>query len=332
MESCCPKVLGAGSPILDLLLNVDDEFISKIGGGKGGMNLVSPEEMDSIIKLSGKSPSKAPGGSAANTIFGLSKLGINTSILGKIGDDDEGRFYVSRYVSAGGDPSRFKITSQKPTGRCLSLITPDAERTMKTDLGAAATLSPDEIVIDDFIGIDLVHVEGYMLFNRELMMKILQTARKAGCKISLDLAAYQVVEASMNILREILGSFVDIVFANQDEAIALTGEKDMNNALDMISDLCELAAIKLGANGSIIKFQNEKVRVPAIKVEKAIDTTGAGDLWASGFLYGLLTGRSLYESGHFGSILGAEVVKIIGASIPDDAWLSIKNKIITLKT
>ena len=327
MKKGTKKVLGAGSPILDLLLNVGEDFIPKIRGGKGGMVMVDATEMNEIIGMVSAVPSKVPGGSSANTIFGLAKLGTPTAFLGKVGDDEEGRFYVQRYGSIGGDLRSFKKTSDKPTGRCLSLVTPDSERTMRTDLGAAAFLSPDDLSDNDFSGIYLLHTEGYLLYNRPLLMEIFRLAKKNSCLISLDLAAYEVVGHSKNILSELLEKYVDIVFANEDEARTLTGTDDMSKALDLLSEKCGTAAVKLGKKGSMIKSGSERVFSSAMIVEKPVDTTGAGDLWAAGFLHGYLNGKSLQDCGKYGSLLGAEVVKVMGAAIPDEKWIEIKKQI-----
>ena len=317
------KLLGIGSPMLDLLVNVEDAFIDRIDGEKGGMNLVSPEELDDILSKVDGECVKAPGGSAANTIFGLTRLGVSTALLGKTGDDDEGAFYRERYKNMGGDTSRFKINPEVPTGRCLSLVTPDSERTMRTDLGAAATLVPDDVTESDFEGFSHVHIEGYMLFNPELTMHILKLAKAASCVISLDLASFEVVNASGDTLKSILNEYVDIVFANEEEAAAFCKTEDPEKCVDLLSAYCDIAVVKVGKDGAYIKQNKEQVKVDA-KLVDAVDTTGAGDLWASGFLYGILNGLSLEKSGNIGSHCGAEVVSVMGAAIPDEGWERIK--------
>jgi sugar/nucleoside kinase (ribokinase family) len=318
------KVLGAGSPMLDLLVNVDDSFIDSIDGEKGGMNLVSPEELDSILaKTETQSVTKAPGGSAANTIFGLANLGISTALLGKTGADDESDFYREQYQNMNGDTSHLKINPDVPTGRCLSLITPDSERTMRTDLGAAATLSVEDVTADDFAGFSHVHIEGYMLFNADLTSHILRLAKDANCTISLDLASFEVVNAAKDLLKELLTSYVDIVFANEEEAAAFCGTDDPEKCLEILAEYCDTVAVKVGKDGAYIKRGNESVKVDAALVT-AIDTTGAGDLWASGFLYGILNDFSIKKAGELGSSCGAEVVQVMGAAIPQEGWERIK--------
>lgn len=320
------KMLGAGSPMLDLLVNVEDSFIDSIDGEKGGMNLVSPELLDSILSKTENECIKAPGGSAANTIFGLANLGIPTALLGKTGADTEAEFYKKQYKDMGGDTSRLKVNPDVPTGRCLSLVTPDSERTMRTDLGAAATLSVEDITPADFEGFTHVHIEGYMLFNADLTCHILRLAKDPGCVISLDLASFEVVNAAKDLLQELLTDYIDIVFANEEEAAAFCDTDDPEKCLDILAQYCDIAAVKVGKKGAYIKRGSEKVKVDANVVE-AVDTTGAGDLWASGFLYGLLNGKSLEECGKCGSVTGAEVVQVMGAEIPENGWSRIKEAI-----
>ncbi len=322
------KVIGAGSPILDILVNVKDEFIERhAGGGKGGTCLVNSDDFDKILSKIDFSRKIAPGGSSANTIFGLSQLGVKTAFLGMLGNDENARLYIERYAKMGGDISNFKKNPSLPTGRCLCMISGDSQRTMRTDLAAAMTLSPKDISESDFRGFNLLHMEGYLLFNPELALKILRCAKKNSCKISLDLSSFEVVKSAGKKLKELLSDYVDIVFANEDEASAFSNGGAAEKSLDALSEICEVAAVKLGANGAMIKRGSEKVSVKALKVE-AVDTTGAGDMWASGFLYGLLNGKDLETAGNYGSLLGAEVVKIFGADIPESAWSRIRKKIL----
>lgn len=320
------KMLGAGSPMLDLLVNVKDSFIDSIDGDKGGMNLVSPELLDSILSKTANECVKAPGGSAANTVFGLAHLGIPTAILGKTGSDPEAEFYKEQYKDMGGDTSRLKVNPDVPTGRCLSLVTPDSERTMRTDLGAAATLAVEDITPADFEGFTHIHIEGYMLFNGDLTCHILRLAKAEGCIISLDLASFEVVNAAKDLLQELLTDYVDIIFANEEEAAAFCDTDDPEKCLDILAGYCDIVAVKVGKKGAYIKRGDESVKVeagPAV----AIDTTGAGDLWASGFLYGILNDYSIEEAGKLGAIVGDEVVVVMGAAIPEEGWNRIKEAI-----
>lgn len=320
------KVIGFGSPIVDVLVNVDDSFINTIGGAKGGMELVSPEALIDILSRVEGSAVRAPGGSAANTIFGLARLGTPTAFAGKLGNDDEADFYMAEYKGIGGDVSRFKRNPALATGRCLSLVTPDSERTMRTDLGAAATLSPEDLSSEDFQGCPHAHLEGYLLFNEQLIRRILGLARENECSVSLDLASFEVVKAAMPILPELLES-VDCVFANEDEAAAFTGNDDPASALETLGKHCATAVVKVGKEGAWLKNDDEIVKVDAELVE-AVDTTGAGDLWQAGFIHGFLRGQSLRDCGRNGAILGAEVVQVMGAAIPGDRWEGIRERVV----
>jgi len=244
-------ILGIGSPMVDLLVQVPDQFVQSRLGGKGGSCLVEAAELDRILTAAGGKTERVPGGSAANTIFGLTQLGLPTAFLGKLGADEPGEFYRCRYAAMGGDTSRIRVHPQLPTGRCLGLITPDAERTMRTDLGAAATLGPEELTIADFAECRHVHLEGYLLFNELLVRRILHLAREAGCTVSLDLASFEVVRAATAILPELLRRYVDLVFANEAEAAAFpdSGETP-EKALATLAGLCPLAAVKLGPHGA----------------------------------------------------------------------------------
>lgn len=320
------KIAGVGSPILDFLVNVDESFIDGIDGDKGGMELVPPETLDAILEKSKMKPKIDAGGSAGNTIFGLANLGMNTTMIGKTGNDAQGEEYKQQFAKMGGDISHFKTNNDVPTGRCLSLITPDSERTMRTDLGAAATLSCEDISIDDFKDLTHIHIEGYMLFNVDLTFHILKLAKEANCVVSIDMASFEVVNALKDILHDLLLNYVDIIFANEEEASAFCDSSDPEVALAAFAELADTVVVKLGKDGAYIQHKDEKVKVDA-GIAVAIDTTGAGDLWESGFLYGFLNGKSITESGKIGSMVADEVVQVMGASIPEERWEFIRKSI-----
>lgn len=323
------RMIGVGSPIVDILAQVEDDFITQeIHGEKGGMELISAELMREI---NGKIPGttvKAPGGSAGNTTFALAKMGANCAFLGKIGSDNDGEYYKQSFEAFGGDSSRFKYCKETATACCISLITPDSERTMRTDLGAAAQLLPTEISVKDFLGFNIAHIEGYLLFNPELAETVLKSAKAAGCKVSLDLGSFEVVKAAESMLHRLLEDYVDYVFANEDEAEAFCSSKDPEVALASLNKLCEVAVVKLGADGALIKKTGEDViKAKAVKANNVVDTTGAGDFWAAGFIYGVLNDLPLEKSAELGAVLGCEVVQQIGASLPDESWSTIENLI-----
>jgi sugar/nucleoside kinase (ribokinase family) len=322
-----PSLIGIGSPIVDAIALVDESFVSQIDGDKGGMALVDASTITRLIDSLPKAAIAAPGGSAGNTLFALARMGASTSFLGKTGNCAEGDFYRESFSKIGGDTSRFKI-GEVPNGRCLSLVTPDGERTMRTDLGAAMTLAPEEISVSDFAGCAHAHIEGYLLFNEALMHRVLESAKKAGCTISLDLASFEVVNATKSILPDLLRDYVDIVFANEEEGSAYTGIEGDYAAIALhLAELCEIVAVKVGAHGSYIAHAGIVEKIEPMHAAHVIDTTGAGDLWAAGFLYGWSQKRSLAECAKLGSILGAAVVQEQGSVLPEHIWQDILTNI-----
>ena len=321
------KVIGVGSPVVDLLAHVTDEFIDSIPGEKGGMELVDSKSLAEMVRMIEGDIAAAPGGSAGNTTFALARLGVPAAFLGKLGSDRQGAFYQDSFRSVGGDCSRFKTTPHAPTARCLSMITPDAERTMRTDLGAARQLLPVEISPRDFEECGHAHIEGYLLFDPDLIRATLDAAKEAGCTVSLDFGSFEVVRAAGRPLHGLVEKYVDILIANEEEAATYAGFRDPVASLVTIGNDCRIAAVKLGKRGSLLLHGSRTCEVPAISVERVTDTTGAGDFWDAGFLYGYLRENALEACGRLGSLLGAEVVQHVGASLPDEVWKRIRRQV-----
>ena len=325
LDSGKARILGVGSPMMDLLALVPESFLQGIPGDKGGMEWVAPELMDVIIQRLPAPPLRAPGGSAANTVCALGRLGMPVALLGKMGLDAEAEAYKSAFEAIGGSSVGFKYTSARATGRCLSLITPDGERTMRTDLGAAMLINIDDVTEADFEACRHAHIEGYGLFNPDFVVHVLRTAKACGCTVSLDLGSFEVVKSVQSLLPELLREYVDVVFANEDEARAFCGDDDPERGLDALGACCEIAAVKLGAKGAWIQSGTERVRVEAVPVAQVVDTTGAGDCWAAGLLYGIFQGLPLRRSGGLAALIGAETVSCLGASPNEDGWRRILN-------
>lgn len=319
------RILGVGSPMMDLLARVPESFLSYVPGQKGGMEWITPEDMDRMLARLPEPPHRAPGGSAANTVCALGRLGMPVAQLGKMGLDAEADAYKQAFQDLGGSCRCFKYTDERPTGRCLSLITPDGERTMRTDLGAAMLIGIDDVSADDFENVRHAHVEGYGLFNPDFVLHVLKTAKACGCTTSLDMASFEVVASVRDLLPDLLQSHVDMVFANEDEARAFCGSDDPEEGLDALAACCPVASVKMGARGAWIQSGDERVHVAAVPVAQAVDTTGAGDCWAAGLLYGLFQEWPLYKSGKLASLIGAETVSCLGASPNDAGWRRILN-------
>lgn len=319
------RVLGMGNALVDVLARLtDDRILEEFSLPKGSMQLVDKELSNRLMAVTlGLQKHQSSGGSASNTIHGLANLGIETGFVGKTGMDNLGRFFEQDMRKIGINP--FLFHSLEETGRSIALISPDTERTMATFLGAAIDLYPADITSDIFEGYDYFYVEGYLVQNRKLIQKALRIAKSQNLVICLDLASYNVVSENLNFLRKITREYADIVFANEMEAEAFTG-KGPEDALVQMSDFCDISVIKMGKKGSIMRKGNEQFTIGIHKVD-SIDSTGAGDLYASGFIYGLCKNLSLEKCGYLGSILGAYVTEVIGAKLDPDQWLKVKEKV-----
>ncbi len=315
-------IVGIGSALVDILTHEDEEFLKKTGAAKGGMTLVDKEFIEETLSLTSSKPCIVPGGSACNTMVGIGNLGGQARFVGKCGQGDMGNFIKTDLKKNNVEPAL--LTSPSPTGRVLSIITPDAQRSMFTCLGASSETEPEEITDKFFDNAAIVHVEGYLLFNKDLMLAALNAAKKAGALVSLDLASFTIVHESKELLEKIVCDFVDILIANEDEARAFTGYPDEIDSIKALSGKADIAVLKVGERGSFISNAGNIIDVEPIGNGNAIDTTGAGDLWASGFLYGFANGYPLEKCGELGSACGYEVCQVVGANIPEEGWQRIK--------
>jgi len=319
------KVLGMGNALVDIMIRLEsDDFLEKFSLPKGSMQLVSNKFMKKILeKSSYLTKYQSSGGSAANTIHGLAILGIKTAFIGKIGNDEFGNFFRADLEKNNIEPNLF--LGETETGRAVALISPDSERTFATFLGAAIELSGKDLTSSLFENYQYFHIEGYLMQNHDLIKKALHLAKENNLLVSLDLASFNVIEENLDFLKSLINDYADIVFANEEEAKAFTGKKP-EEALQIMAGKCKIAVVKLGKNGSLIQQKDKIFRVGVIPV-KSIDTTGAGDLYASGFLYGLIKGLSLQKCGETGSILSGKVIEVTGSKMDLQRWSEIKNLI-----
>jgi len=316
------KILGIGNALVDVMTLIsDDSVLDRFSLPKGSMQLVDAEKSAMVKNETAKyNRSLASGGSAANTIHGLAKLGVNTAFIGSIGKDDLGDFFENDMKNAG--VKTILSRSDIPTGTAVALISGDSERTFATFLGAAVELGAEDLNPRDFKGWDILYLEGYLIYNRPLVEAACKIAKAENMKIVLDLASYNVVESNMAAFKEVVGNYVDILFANEDEAKAYTG-LGPEEALNAISKECEIAVIKIGSEGSWIKRGSEIIKIGTAKVNLK-DTTGAGDLYAAGFLYGYSMNKNLEVCGQYGSVIAGKVIEILGAKIDEEGWHSIE--------
>lgn len=316
------KILGMGNALVDIMIRIDDEDIFKeFGLLKGGMKLVDAVFIERLLdRLKHFSIEKAPGGSAANTMNGLANLGIETGFIGKVADDEFGIFMKEDMLKSGIKPILHKGSA--PTGIAIALVTPDSERTFAVYLGCAIELTPDDITEAMFEGYDFFHIEGYLIQNTELLIKAIALAKKAGALVSLDLASFDVVQENLGFLTQIIKEMVDIVFANEDEAKAFT-QLEPEPALHEIAKITSHCIVKIGEKGSLIKCGDEIHRIGVIEAN-SIDTTGAGDLYAAGFLFGMANNLPMETCGKIGALISGKVIEVMGAKMDQEKWDEIR--------
>lgn len=319
------KVLGIGNALVDILVRIpSDNLLEQFSLPRGSMQLVdeqrSAEIYDAIRQFQ---PSAVSGGSVPNTITGLANLGIPTALLGCIGRNDLGKVFLHDLEQAGIES--FLIESDTDTGCCISLISTDSQRTMATCLGAARELTVDDIKPELFDGFTHFYTEGYLVQNHELLEKIVGMAHDRGLTVCFDLASYNVVEENIEFLQRVIRKYVDVLFANEEEATAFTGKEDIE-ALNEMGELADIVILKQGCRGSLVKYRDCIARAGVIMTD-CIDTTGAGDLYAAGFLYGMINGLSAEKCAEAGAITSGNVIEVIGSKMDTRRWNNIRKEL-----
>ena len=320
------KVLGMGNALVDIVTELpDDRLLEEFYLRKGSMQLVDKDLSNLILgKIEQLKKTEVSGGSAANTICGLAAMGIETAFIGKVGKDRLGEIFEKDLVRNGIKP--LLQYSSNETGHALALVSPDSERTFATYLGTSLDLKPDDLSSEMFAGYTHFYVEGYLVQNRELIRHAVELAVENDLDVIIDLASFNVVERNLNFLQSLVNEFATVVFANADEARAYSKGKNIEDALAELAKACWIAVVKTGKDGSLIQNEQQVFKVPATKVN-CLDTTGAGDLYAAGFLYGMLNGANLPLCGEIGSIIAGKVIEVFGAKIPDETWTEIKKTV-----
>jgi hypothetical protein len=310
-------IYGVGNAVVDLEARVDDAFLARLGAVKGQMALVdAPRQAEVLAALGGREVRRCSGGSAANTLVGLSCLGGRAAFCGKVGRDELGSFFVGDLRLAG--VAVDAVPADGPTGTCVVLVTPDAQRTMLTHLGAAARLGAADVGRKALEGCAWAYVEGYLLGaepNRGAALRVVELARSAGVPVALTVSDVHVVERCADLLWELCRAQVRLLACNEQEARALTGLSQPEACARALAEGGAAVAVTLGARGSIVLAGGELHRIPAVPVE-AVDTTGAGDAYAAGLLRGLTLGEDWAASGRLASRVAATVVSRLGARLP----------------
>jgi sugar/nucleoside kinase (ribokinase family) len=312
-----PRVVTLGHAIVDVLAPSDDAVVAGFGLEKGTMTLIDERQAETIYAALGPA-TEASGGSAANTAACLASLGGSVQFIGKVRDDDLGRVFIHDIRAAGVEYSvapAGRSSAGPGTGRCLIMVTPDAEKTMCTDLGIGAQLSPYDVDVAAIRAARVLYLEGYLIgagFTDAAAERALTAAGEAGVLVGLSLSDPAWVGLHRKELEAVLEA-VDLVFANEQEACGLTDQADAATAAQMLSRRCATVAVTRGPLGSIVATRTEVVSVPAAEVSRVVDSTGAGDSYAAGFLYGVVGDRSPSDCARLGALAAAEVVSHLGA-------------------
>jgi sugar/nucleoside kinase (ribokinase family) len=319
------KIIGIGNALTDILAVLkNDSLFDELNIPKGSTQFINKEQVPDVEKLfSTMKTKKVPGGSSANTIRSLAQVGVPTGYIGKVGKDATGEFYIKN-MEAVGIATSFHY-SDLPSGIASTLISPDGERTFIDYLGAAATLTCADITPEALKGYSYLYIEGYLVQDHEMITHAMQTAKNLGLKICLDMANFNIVAGDLEFFRELIHKYVDIVFANEQEAMAYSSSS-IEEALEELGRECEIAVVKVGSKGSNILRGNERVKVEPLKVDNVIDTNGAGDYYAAGFMFGLLSGCSLEKCGRIGSLFSSEVIRVVGTALSDEQWDDVRKR------
>ena len=309
-------VVGIGNALVDVIAHHGDDFIAPNGLVKGAMTLIDTDRAVALYQQMGAG-TEMSGGSAANTMCGIASFGGRAAYIGKVANDVLGDVFAHDLRAVGVDYHPVPAGHGVPTGRCLIVVTPDAQRTMNTYLGVSELLGPED-VDENLIGAaKVLYMEGYLWDRPEAMAayrKAAAIAHEAGGKVALTLSDPFCVDRHRDAFLDLVATEVDILFANELELMALYQTDSVGKGFELVSGHCELAAVTLGPKGSAIVMSDGTVRnVAPEPVEPVVDTTGAGDLYAAGFLYGLTNGRSPAQCGRLGSLAAAEVISHVGA-------------------
>lgn len=315
MTELALDVVGIGNALVDVLSHEDDDFIATNGLVKGSMTLIDTDRAEGLYGAMGPGI-EVSGGSAANTISGVASFGGAAGYIGRVFDDQLGTVFGHDMRSTGVLFRSQAATDGPPTGRCLIVVTPDAQRTMNTYLGASEFLGPGDVDAELITAAKVTYLEGY-LFDRpesmEAYWKATEIAHQAGNRVALTLSDTFCVERHRDEWLSLVSERVDILFANEHEACALWGCDDVTGAVERARIEVEIGCITQGPAGSVVVAGEETFDIPAHPVDQVVDTTGAGDLYAAGFLYGFTQGRDLTACGRLGSMSASAVLGHTGA-------------------
>lgn len=307
-------VVGIGNALVDVIAHTTDEFLPEHELVKGSMTLIETERAVELYSvLTGAV--EMSGGSAANTVVGVASFGGSAAYIGKVDDDDLGQVFGHDMRAVGVGFVGGGNAQEIPTGRCIIVVTPDAERTMNTYLGVSSTLGVEDL--DESVIADghVLYMEGYLFDHddaKAAFRRAADVAHDNGRTVSLTLSDSFCVDRHRDDFRALVHDSVDLLFGNEDELLSLYEMDSFNDAVAALRAECSLAVITHGSDGCVIVTADEMLTVPAVPVDRVVDTTGAGDLFAAGFMYGYTNGADLAECGRLGSVAAAEVISHVG--------------------
>ncbi len=315
MNESSLDVVGIGNAIVDVLTTTDDDLLERLSFEKGSMTLIDENKANELYEIANNGMQKS-GGSVANSLACISQLGGKAAFIGRVKDDSLGEIFTEE-ISRTGTIFKTPASSVGPsTARCMIFVTPDAQRTMCTYLGASVLLEPNDLDLSAVRDAKILYLEGYLWDNpaaKNAFIKAADIAKSAGRKVALSLSDSFCVSRHRESFTTLVEDYVDILFANEDEITSLYTTSNLNLAIEKLKKKCELAAITIGEKGSILISNGKVIAIDPFIFGKAIDTTGAGDLYAGGFLKGLSDGLNPEISAKMGSICAGQIVTQLGS-------------------
>ena len=319
------KILGIGNALVDVLIKLpDEELLSELNIAKGSMNLIDVEQRKIIFeRIKNFTVTQTTGGSVSNTTLALRQLGEPVGFMGKAGNDTYGNFYLKEMTDL--DIELHLIQEDKFSGTAIAMISPDGERTFCTYLGAAAEMCKEDLQSSLFEQYTHIYVEGYLVQNHELIENAMKMAKSLQMTVILDLASYNVVASDREFIQSLVEQYVDILFANEEEVMALTG-KPSEISIHEIAEKISTVVVKGGSKGSWIKQKGLFIHIPVYNKIKPIDTTAAGDYYAAGYFYGMINGGKPEKCAKLGTLLSYYIIQVIGTKLPEETWVEIREK------
>ena len=323
------KILGIGNALTDVSVILrNDDILAELGLPKGGMVHIDDELFGKIQQLLIQHHVIiTPGGSIANSCRAMGHLGVPAGFIGKVGHDKIGQLYAKSLTDVGVE-NLLVVSPNLSSGVCTSFISQGGERTFADHMEASIDLRAEDLNPETFKKYKYLFLEGYLVQNHILIEQAAKMAKEAGMKVAMDLASYNIILEDHDFCTYLVDNYIDIIFANEEEAKALTGLEPYDAAREL-TQCCDIAIVKMGAKGSIIATKEELSEIHAQKAN-CVDSTGAGDFFAGGFLYGLVNGHNLNQCAKIGSIIAAEVVQVVGTELSREKWIDIKHKIVEI--